>query len=191
MTKFKFLLEAVHSRWGKVKLMVVKENHGEKDGEPLDGYSFYYPSGNYMGSLDSSAGGYVGHPNEEVNNFIRFYNLNTLEMDDAAYVEMEHIIIKAIQERDPGYFEEPFNLPDDIKAPPILKHGSAWRGDMQLNFVLQKQPDGCWRLVSHDSRVLGYGFNWDTNNAGNFLSVASFERDLRKAGFTNIVFEKE
>lgn len=92
------LIEAVHSKWGVVKAELVMQ---------VDYIDILYPDGDFAGGLDKDLGGSLGHPNKEVDRFLRLYHdqfpTGILDLDPAGYQELEMIYLKEIERLFPNF----------------------------------------------------------------------------------------
>ena len=192
----KFLIEAVHSRWGMVKLQAEKRT----DTTLLDGvshdysqYVFTYSSGRFMGSWDSERGGRLGHPSEEVDKFISLYSIDLLESDIDGFRELESLIEEEILRHDPEFFSAEFKSVVRYRAPEIYEEFTALDpSGVRRLFSYNRTPDGCWiaASISHSATAIRAEVEalrkdgFEVSDSG-FYSIRDLKSQLRARGYTD------
>ena len=95
-------IEKIHSKFGVIKLsMEMEESTNPSISSTI---LFKYPSGEYMGSWDENVGGGLGYPSEEVNKFMRLYEIHLLDFDEEGYLELEKILEEEARKEYPNFF---------------------------------------------------------------------------------------
>ena len=184
-----FIICEQHSRWGKVEISAERvknvvpaaqriEQLGITQAElnsppPQDTisyeYFFYHPNGEFFGSLDQGMGGSLGHPNEEVDFFIRQNEIDRLGNTDELvgggfdqntmspnYIELEELIAACIVQHDPDFFY--FDLIDRMFRNGIERASTPTHvltvPTVRSPFRLTQRRDCQWMLSSEDIDML-------------------------------------